>query len=117
MSTQFVENVLLQTHICGECSAIFAATDEFFRKRREDGKAFYCPNGHPRVFRETEATRLKRELEQKNAELDRTRSEYYEKRAQLDRVSRAHMKMRKRVANGVCPCCNRTFQNLSLIHI
>ncbi len=27
-------------------------------------------------------------------------------------IATAHRKMRTRVMNGVCPCCNRTFQNL-----
>ena len=32
--------------------------------------------------------------------------------AALAQVSKAHKRMRERVMNGVCPCCNRTFQNL-----
>lgn len=37
---------------CGECGVDFCLPKPLYEARREDGQTFYCPNGHPRVFRE-----------------------------------------------------------------
>jgi len=41
---------------CGECGVIFAVPASFNQRRRSDGQTFYCPNGHRRVYQETDAT-------------------------------------------------------------
>ena len=64
----------------------------------------------------TDITTLRDALQE---QLDRERQvrEAAEQRAlrmqgERDQVAKAHKRMRTRVMNGVCPCCNRTFQNL-----
>lgn len=97
---------------CGECGTHFAMTEAMYRKRKEDGKEFYCPLGHPRVFRETEVMKLRRQLEAKEKDLEWVR-------AQRDRSDKTAIalrgqvtKIKNRVGNGICPCCNRIFTNL-----
>jgi len=112
MST-FAENTWFYIEHCCNCGMAYAMTDEFQRRRRNDKKTFYCPAGHPQVYTgQTEAQKLKAELER--ATEMRLAAEMRAETAEKDRqqIGKAHQKMRERVMNGVCPCCNRTFQNL-----
>lgn len=112
MST-YVEGVEMETHQCGECHIVFAATVDFWAKRRRDRKSWFCPNGHSRVFLgKTEEQRLKEELERAQQMRDAAEARAETATQERERIAKAHKTMRKRVMNGVCPCCNRTFQNL-----
>jgi hypothetical protein len=98
----------LEALTCGECGIPFAVPDFWLQGRRdgvEGENRFYCPNGHSRVFRENALERTKRKLEV--AERQR---QWAEERA--TKAERAHARLQKRVANGVCPACQRSFQNL-----
>jgi hypothetical protein len=102
-------------NVCTCCSCGVEFASPLLAKRREDGKLFYCPNGHQQHFTDTTELRLQRELENTKRDLDwqRSQRETAEKRliAQRGQTTKAKNKL-KRVSNGVCPCCNRTFQNL-----
>lgn len=58
---------------CGECGINFWVPDHFDDQRREDkrGWYWYCPNGHYRVYKESEADRLRKQLADKQRELER----------------------------------------------
>lgn len=111
----------LVTETCYSCGVLFAMPTDFYRNRQADKKNFYCPNGHSQHYvgktpeqklREAEAqlTHLK---DQQAAERRRAR----ENREALERSNAALKgvitKTKKRVSNGVCPCCQRTFQDLA----
>jgi adenine-specific DNA methylase len=105
---------------CPECGIFYGVPDHWLDSRKQDKKSFYCPNGHTASYRESEADRLRREcdrLAQKIAEKD---DEIARQRKYREEAERRHTaakgqitKLRKRVGNGVCPCCNRTFGNLA----
>jgi hypothetical protein len=122
---------LAQLHLeqtdCCTCGVLFAMPTVLLQQRRQDGQHFYCPNGHPQVFRLSDADRLRAELDaerkrhenterllrqaEKSAEWarderDRTRRSLSATRGELTKV-------KNRVRAGVCPCCNRTFQALA----
>lgn len=110
---------LLENHTCGECGIEWAMPVKFVQARREDKKNFYCPNGHCRVFRESETDKLRRErdrLKQDQARYEqrlkdtRDRAEYAERRVSAAKGQITRLK--NRAAAGVCPCCTRTFVNL-----
>ncbi len=110
--TVFVEGVHLETWSCGECGIFMAIAHAAIEGRRKSGKGFYCFNGHCHAYKTTTEDILKRDLER-----ERQKREAAEQRAatterNLAEVTKAHQKMRARVANGVCPCCNRSFTNL-----
>lgn len=97
---------------CISCGVQFGVTVEFDRSRRSDKQRFYCPNGHGQAYVESDADRLRKQLEAARARAAATAD-------QLEAERRAHAatkgqltKTRKRVAGGVCPCCNRSFVNL-----
>jgi len=110
----YVDSIEFSTMQCCTCHMAFAVTARFEKDRRNDCKTFYCPSGHPQSFRagNDEETRLRQELNRQR-ELREAEAARMQKLVQeRDQIARAHTKMRTRVMNGVCPCCNRTFQNL-----
>lgn len=83
--------------------------------------SFYCGYGHSQVYikGENEETKLRRErdrLVQRLAEKDddiRRQQELVEQtQRQLSAAKRRVTRIKNRVSNGACPCCNRTFENL-----
>lgn len=111
--TAYVDSVEFVTHTCGGCGVLFGMTREFHDQRKRDRKGWSCVNGCSRVFTgPSEADKLRDEVERQRqvAEAEGARAARLEN--ERDQVARAHTKMRARVMNGVCPCCNRTFQNL-----
>lgn len=113
MSTHFVDNTYLQTHVCGDCGILFAAPAEFWTARHKDRRFWSCPNGHQRYFTgPSEADKLRAELERQKQMLQAANARAGTAELNLGQVAKAHRRMRERVMNGVCPCCNRTFQNL-----
>jgi hypothetical protein len=105
---------------CGQCGCLFGLSRFLYDKRREDKDTFYCSNGHPRAYAENEADRLRRErdrLQQRLAEKDDAIKYQRELREATERQLSATRgvvtRIKNRVGHGVCPCCNRTFENLS----
>ena len=104
---------------CPACSIVFAVPDRLDKERREDGKTFYCPNGHSMSY-SGEIHQLRESL--RKAEADRT---WYEKRTQqaiedeaaarrsLSAVRGQVTKLKRRAVAGTCPFgCRRHFVNL-----
>lgn len=100
----------------------------YLETRREDdlrrsGALWFCLWGHSQHFPETpvetEANTLRLErdrLKQERASYeDRLKSERESRERAERRVFAARgqiTRLKTRAANGVCPCCNRTFANL-----
>lgn len=111
----------LVRHTCGKCGVDWAQPERFTEERRKDGKRFYCPNGHPREFRESDVDRLKRELAAAKGN-----ERWYQQQSERLRVERDHLersraatrghltRTKKRIADGLCPCCDRFFDNVKL---
>lgn len=105
---------------CAECGIRFCVDQGWKNSKIQSGKGFRCPNGCDISYNDSEVKRLKRELEQQtkrtewayqSASLARERARHQEHRA---RAYRGHLtRHQKRTANGVCPCCNRTFKDLA----
>lgn len=116
MSTVFTNRTTFTVIACPQCSMEFAITAEFEQQRRSRRDSFYCPAGHPNYFPGlTDAQRVQK----LNADLDIERTRLSHARKELDYAKRAVKaqstrlrKVKDRVKNGVCPCCNRTFINL-----
>lgn len=113
----------LEIHTCPTCFIVYAFPTAMSERKQESGDSWYCPNGHSISF----TTSTKAKLEEMRRERDRLKQNeaYLEERLKdrdldLLRAQRSTAalkgevtKIRKRVGNGVCPCCNRTFQNLA----
>jgi hypothetical protein len=111
---------------CGKCGILFYVPTHWKENRikgkTEEERTFYCPNGHGRVFQAGQSTedKLRREAEllrQRLAEKDDTIKHFADVAEKERRRAAAQFgentKLRKRVGNGTCPCCNRTFRQLA----
>lgn len=119
----FAVQLSLEPVTCGGCGAVFAINQDLHQRYRNEGLAIRCPN--PRcdwqsmVIRETEVQRLKKQLAEETARAERANEahRWARERAEAElnshRATRGHLtRARKRAAAGLCPCCNRSFQNL-----
>jgi hypothetical protein len=105
-----------ETTTCCKCGVAIVMPDVVMKRFRSNHESFFCVYGHSQRFTaETEADRLKREKESlekrlawKTAEADGLERR---RRAAVAQATKAKNKL-GRVANGVCPCCKRSFQNL-----
>lgn len=104
---------LLSVVECAECHMDFGVTPQFERDRRADHATFYCPNRHANYYgHESVEERLRRQLAaaEGKAAAERARAATAEARR---RAAKGQLtKVKNRVANGVCPCCNRHFANV-----
>lgn len=111
----------LVTETCCGCHVLFAITEELRDRRLEDKKQFFCPNGHSQSYvGETKEEKLRKERDALERQLASARGneKYYRERAESEKKSHAATKgvltkTKKRVANGVCPVCNRSFVQLA----
>lgn len=112
---------------CITCFIRFGVPQGFTNRRQQDKASFYCPNGHSMAYTESDLDRMRRErdrLKQDAARLEEEkRAALNAANAQLERAHAAERrasaargqvtKLKNRAANGVCPCCNRTFADLA----
>lgn len=115
MTTTFTyeETLTLTTVACCNCGVMFGVPERLRAARREDHGSFYCPNGHGNHYpAKNEAEQLRERLQQAEAQAThwRDQAEAAERSARSQRGE--NTKLRRRVANGVCPCCKRSFANL-----
>jgi hypothetical protein len=62
---------------CGKCGIDYGVAEARYEELRETGETFYCPNGHPRVFREGPKDKRIRELEAQVAKVHRDNSQRF----------------------------------------
>lgn len=103
------ETITLETVTCYKCAVLFAMPVRFKQERLDYGAAFWCPNGHEQFFCKSRLTVVQEQLEKAQFDLRSTKCDLLREQ---DAKSKLEQKM-KRVANGVCPCCKRSFRNLA----
>jgi hypothetical protein len=120
MSRTITLQTTLEIQVCAACGITFAMPDHFVETRREDHKTYYCPNGHYLHFpqqsdaekAQAEAEKYKRLWKQEQRYAANVLNERNAAQKQLSATKGQMTKLKKRVANGVCPCCNRSFVQL-----
>lgn len=126
MSTAtFTLTMTFTTVDCPNCGLTFAITKDFENRRRDDHRTFYCPMGHSMSYNgpseaerraqqaEKEAERLRRSVENERARVEYWQAEHKATKSQLTATKGQLTKTKKRAANGVCPCCDRSFTNVA----
>lgn len=111
MSVQITEQYVetYEREICISCGIKFYLPADYQRQRLSDGKGFHCPNGHTMYYGENDKVRL----EKARADLARAQSQIHLERDQRLAAEAATVRLKKRVARGVCPCCKRTVSQLA----
>jgi hypothetical protein len=112
---------LMHVEVCCDCGIEFHVPSAFHRACFSNSrKTFYCPNGHGQSYTQTEADILRRErdrLKQDAARMDdelrAARAEAEAQKRQATAFKGVATRIKNRVKNGVCPCCNRTFADLA----
>lgn len=110
-----VEAVTELTTINCECGGVYAISERYRDQKHIKGGYWHCPYCMCSwgFFGESRISKLEKELE-----LERKRTEWakqdaknaeYRRRAVVGKLN----KIKKRVSAGVCPCCQRTFQNVA----
>lgn len=99
------------------------ALDEAARRSRgPNGIQFFCAYGHRQHYSlgENEETKLRRErdrlkqqLAEKDDEISRQRGLREDTERRLSAQRGVVTRIKNRIGHGVCPCCNRTFENLA----
>lgn len=114
-------NDLVEITCCNEkCHVTFGLSSGHYQQCKADSsRTFFCSNGHGQHFSESEADKLRRErdrLQQQMAYKNERIDDLEKSRRDLEKSNAATRgvvtRIKNRVANGVCPCCNRTFSNL-----
>lgn len=106
---------------CGACGGTYAINERYRQERQNKGETWHCPycNCEWGYTGNSDNEKLRRELVAERERLASARRMIESTQAEAEhfRKSRDTMKgllhrEKKRVGNGVCPCCNRSFQNL-----
>jgi hypothetical protein len=118
MPTMTYSQTLVTTSCwCGIPFAIPENLYDWMRKSDENGCK--CPNGHNMVFGNSLEEQLEEQKRRTNQAIQREAATKallrHEERSHA--ATRGHLTRKQkqlgRVKAGVCPCCNRTFQNLA----
>lgn len=106
---------------CCNCGLNFGVDAAYDLERRANRDTFYCPAGHAlHYLGKTEAEKAREEAERQRQlkesyirlANDRTEQRDYARR-QAAAARGVVTRVKRRIGKGVCPCCNRTFQDLA----
>jgi hypothetical protein len=99
---------------CWVCGVTFGFDKKLHEARSANGhdKGFYCTNGCHLGYGESMVTKLEREKAALKAAKDQACAAAREARIAQEKAEQSHARLKKRIKNGVCPCCQRSFQNL-----
>lgn len=104
---------------CYTCGVRFGIGGDLYRRVVTNAQgSVYCPAcGNRTAWTESEAQReikqLKQKLEWEASNAARQKSLREQAETSLVATKGVVTRLKKRVSNGVCPCCNRTFKQLS----
>jgi hypothetical protein len=105
--------ITIESVTCGECGTLFGLGSGFKKNRLEDGRSFFCPNGHGISWSESEVVKLRRSLQNAQEEAIRARNAAAHNDAERAKAEKKIARLLKRVKAGVCPAgCKRSFTNL-----
>lgn len=98
---------------CCVCGCYFAMDVRFYKEKKENRTEFFCPVGHEQHFTaEREVDRLKKQNEELQRRADWHRQLAERRSKTISSLKGQQTKLKNRIKNGVCPCCNRSFTNL-----
>lgn len=104
---------------CGSCGTRHAIPEQLQRQAKEYGKKWYCPTGCHITYVNNDLEEARKELERqqriiqnKQERIESLHNRLTEEKHKVRAEKAAKTRLKNRVKNGVCPCCNRTFSNL-----
>lgn len=111
LESSFLHTETMVVVTCVDCGVLFGITESHRDQLIKSGDTFYCPNGHSQIY--SRKQNLEQQIKQLNTQLKYTEKDrdFYKKSLTLQKGQVT--KLKKRIANGVCPCCHRSFVSLS----
>lgn len=113
MSTTYL-NVGFVTETCCHkgCNLTFAFTRAYYDRIHNDPSIWwFCPAGHTQHY--TNESTDAHKLEQANARETALKDQLAAAVRDAEETRVALLRDRQRFANGVCPCCTRSFENVA----
>jgi hypothetical protein len=107
--TKTIPDLYLDLETCCVCGIPFGMPRWLDEQRREDGKSFFCPNGHDQIFSRS----TKEELAEARRRLASLEEDLRVERMARKEAETENARQSKRSAAGVCPCCHRSFVQLA----
>lgn len=105
---------------CGECGGSYAISERYRSQKQTEGKTWNCP--YCKVswgYAKSEIQEVRKQLKAAENKLvaerashDQTKSALHGANIQATKKANELKRVKTRVHNGVCPCCNRSFANL-----
>lgn len=110
MSTfTYTGELYIETCCHDGCAVTFGLDIGHYRLLHRSHDWFYCPNGHAQHYTgKSDEEKLREAEARENALRDQLQAATREREIAQQTILRE----RARFANGVCPCCNRSFQNV-----
>ena len=102
---------------CWVCGVPFRLSAAFVEASKRHHTGFKCPRGCSLGFGESTEDLLKREKEQSALAFQAQINEANHARLVAEKAAKKAIadkrKVERRVAHGVCPCCNKTFADIA----
>lgn len=99
---------------CGGCGGTYAINERYRKQREESRGHWMCPYCRTEWgYGQSENDRLKADLAAASARTQAALARANAEQAERQRAEAERDRLKKRAAAGVCPCCNRTFQQLA----
>jgi septal ring factor EnvC (AmiA/AmiB activator) len=108
----YQETITLRELECASCGIMFAVPQKWLAEKERRTTGFYCPNGHGLTYGSSEESHLRQQLQSEQKRIRELELQLTSANDQLQATKRELQQQKKRVANGVCPCCNRSFVKL-----
>lgn len=109
---QIHETIKLIPERCCRCGVAFAIPEHLMEGCRDTGNPFYCPNGHNLVYK-SRIKDLEKRLGEREVELRAAKCETLAERQKREALEVEAQRLKRRISNGVCPCCKRTVKQLA----
>lgn len=102
---------------CWVCGTPFALSRTLRDAIKRDNEVLFCPRGDRLGLGESDLSLLQKEKEKSERRLQAQLNEANHARLvaerERDKAKKDKRTVEKRIAHGVCPCCNETFVDLS----
>jgi hypothetical protein len=99
---------------CPECACAYYFPEKWCTNAADDKKSWKCPNGHGQQFTSSPLETARRERDIAKQQLARAEQEAAAERRRAEAAQQETKRLKKRTAAGTCPCCQRTFSNMSI---
>ena len=111
-TTTITQTKKLVLEECFTCGIGIAMTESQKKAFHEKGQIIHCVLGHRTVRRQSDVQRLTQQLSEQEKRTAELEAEIVGKDALLHIETKKRRSLERRVRNGVCPHCRRSFQNL-----